>query len=188
MLANLLHTGALSAAFLASFTFYLQAGAEPVHQYVLNNPSVLSSVPPPEAGLESWLHSQRIFAVNQMLANIGPDGENAKGTAPGCILASPNRHEPNYYFQWIRDGGIVISSLVEQWKKGKWSKDEEERILNKLLQVFMDYIDIQKNLQWTNNPSGNFYEGGLGEPKFNSDGSGFFEYAPHSFLTLWRAQ
>ncbi|KAF8456941.1 Six-hairpin glycosidase-like protein, partial [Terfezia claveryi] len=123
--------------------------------------------------LEAWLHDQHIYAFNQILANIGPNGANARGTAPGCILASPSRHAPNYYYQWIRDGGIVISSLVEQWQKGKWPKEEEKSIIDRLLKVFMDYVDIQKNLQWTNNPSGGFYDGGLGEPKFNADGSGF---------------
>ena len=39
----------------------------------------------------------------------------------------------------------------------------------------MDYVDMQKSLQWTRNPSGNFYGAGLGEPKFHVDGSAFFE-------------
>lgn len=183
---TVLRTGALSAAFLASFTLSLSHSVEhTLHdQQFLNHhkESIFSSVPAPDAALEAWLHNQHIYAFSKILANIGPDGANARGTAPGCILASPSRYAPNYYYQWTRDGGIVIGSLVEQWQKGKWPKEEEKRILDRLLKVFIDYTDIQKRLQWTDNRSGGFYDGGLGEPKFNVDGSVFTKYVADQTL------
>lgn len=172
----ILHTGALAAAFFASPIFSLslppQSAAQQQQVFKLQDQPGFQY---PDSSLDSWLESERTYAFEQILANIGPDGANASGTAPGCILASPSKYAPNYYYQWIRDGGIVISTLVEQWHRGKWPNSQEDRILDKLLRVFMDYVDMQKNLQWTINPSGTFYGSGLGEPKFHVDGSAFSE-------------
>ncbi|KAI5806765.1 Six-hairpin glycosidase-like protein [Peziza echinospora] len=123
--------------------------------------------------LEEWIAYERMFSLHQILDNIGPDGANATGTAPGCILASPSKQAPDYFYQWVRDGAITISSLLDQWEFGRWKKEDEEKILDTWLQMFLNYVDMQGKLQTVQNPSGGFFDGGLGEPKFRVDGTAF---------------
>ncbi|KAF8461347.1 Six-hairpin glycosidase-like protein [Kalaharituber pfeilii] len=165
-LSALLH----SAVSLSLSPKYLVSHKQPVLKSPVQAPTPLST---PDAVLEDWISHERVFAFNQILANIGPNGANATGTAPGCILASPSKYAPNYFYQWVRDGAITISSLIEQWEKGRWPLNEEQRILDDLLQIFLNYVDMQGKLQATNNPSGGYYSGGLGEPKFEVNGSPF---------------
>jgi len=49
--------------------------------------------------LDSWINAENDIAVNRLLANIAPGGENAGGATPGTVLASPSRAHPNYYYQ-----------------------------------------------------------------------------------------
>ena len=130
----------------------------------------------PDHELEEWIGYERMFSLHQILDNIGPDGANATGAAPGCILASPSKHAPDYFYQWVRDGAITISSLLDQWEFGRWKKEDEEKILDTWLQMFLNYVDMQGRLQTVQNPSGGFFDGGLGEPKFRVDGTAFARY------------
>lgn len=45
----------------------------------------------------------------------------------------------------------------------------------KLERLFLDYIEVQGRIQQVDNPSGGFRTGGLGEPKFQVNGSAFTE-------------
>lgn len=173
LLRHVLLSGALSSALLPAFI--LSFSPQPVvNQAVLKLHG--APIPSPDPALESWIKEERLAAFNHILENIGPNGANATGTGAGCILASPTKVSPNYYYQWVRDGAITISSLVEQWQKGKWPQEEEDQILSTLLQIFMDWINMQDTVQHTQNPSGGYYDGGLGEPKFEVNGSPFVEY------------
>lgn len=78
-------------------------------------------------------------ALDHLLAAFGPDGRNAQGTAPGCMVASPSREgdgdSNNYWFCWPRDHGICMRSLVEVLKQadegrqlGHSAEDIERRI------------------------------------------------------------
>lgn len=168
-LENVVLTGSLAAAVLSA-----SALSEQIHLKNTVASNEFSSVYAPAAGLESWIAQEREFALSAILNNIGPDGLNATGTAPGCILASPDKVKPNYFYQWVRDGAITVTALVQQWERRHSNGDgSDDDILDDLLKVFLNYIHMQGKIQRTDNPSGGFYNGGLGEPKFEVDGRPF---------------
>lgn len=113
---------------------------------------------------ESWIKAQNATAFRNLLANIGPHGSKARTAFPGVIVASPSTSEPDYYYQWVRDAALVIRQIIRAFDR---SKDPS------MLEILEDYIDMQEQIQHVANPSGNFYSGGLGEPKFNIDGTAF---------------
>lgn len=49
------------------------------------------------------------LALKRILENL-----NHPGITPGAIIASPSQHEPNYFFHWTRDAGLVVLTLVNQ--------------------------------------------------------------------------
>jgi glucoamylase len=69
------------------------------------------------------------------------------------VIASPNRDNPDYLFSWVRDSSLVFKVITDQFTRG------EDNSLRGLIDV--------------TNPSGTVATGGLGEPKFNIDGSAF---------------
>lgn len=75
-------------------------------------------------------------------------------------------------FQWPRDTGLCLRSLIGSLKQAEEGRDlgytasEIERRIR-------DFITMSIQLQHTPNPSGTFETGGLGEPKFEVDGSAF---------------
>ena len=54
---------------------------------------------PRDSSLDSWINTENDIAVDRLLANIAPGGQNAGGATPGTVLASPSRAHPNYYYQ-----------------------------------------------------------------------------------------
>ncbi|CAO1635989.1 unnamed protein product [Sympodiomycopsis kandeliae] len=115
-------------------------------------------------------------ALDHLLAAFGPDGRSANGTAPGCMVASPSKagdgDSNNYWFQWPRDTGLCVRSLVGSLKQAEAGRDVgySASEINRRIQ---DFITMSIQLQHTSNPSGTFETGGLGEPKFEVDGSAF---------------
>jgi glucoamylase len=132
----------------------------------------------------SWIGEQYNASLNGLLDNIFPNG---------TVIASPSRKDPDYYvpvpfvaevmtvscmaallhgsFQWIRDAGMVMGHLVHRYEQGE--TQHQELILayalhEQRLQVRSNVINLIQN---TPNPSGDFYTGGLGEPKFEVDGT-----------------
>ncbi len=78
------------------------------------------------------------------------------GIAPGAVIASPQKSNPNYFRHWIRDGALVVSSIVPftfENKQTYWRK------------FISDYILFSLKNQAT---TANF-----GEPIFEVDGSLF---------------
>ncbi|KAF7298019.1 Glucoamylase [Mycena chlorophos] len=104
------------------------------------------------------------FYLNSMLANIGPSGSKVSGAAPGLVIASPSKNNPDYFYTWTRDSSLVFKTLIDQYRSG----DNLE--LKPLIEQF---IQAETKLQSVANPSGNISSGGLGEPKFNADMSAF---------------
>ncbi len=115
------------------------------------------------ADLDTWVQSESRIATNKLLANISP-----AGTLPGTIVASPSRANPDYYFHWIRDAGLVMDAVVTL-HQGSANKEDQQRYAK----LLFDYVDLSRRNQLTSNPSGGPADGGLGEPKFNVDGSAF---------------
>ncbi|KAL5334967.1 Six-hairpin glycosidase-like protein [Aspergillus crustosus] len=119
---------------------------------------------PTSSDLDSWLTNEAIVARTAILKSIGGNGEWAEGATPGVLVASPSRADPNYFFTWTRDSGLVIRTLVEMFRAG----DIE------LLPVIEAWISSQARLQGVENPSGGLADGqGLGEPKFLPDETPF---------------
>ncbi|KAF4456896.1 Glucoamylase [Fusarium austroafricanum] len=97
---------------------------------------------PGPSSLDSFIAKEADVAIKGVLANIGADGKRAQGAAPGAVVASPSRTDPDF--------------LVERFIHG-----------DKPLQRKIDeYVSAQAKLQGVTNPSGGPESGGLGEPKF----------------------
>ena len=100
--------------------------------------------------LEDWLSYQEGKSWQLMQKNINP-----KGTLDGTVVASLSKHNPNYFYHWIRDAALVMDTLH--------SLDQSESAVN-TLKAFARLSYLQ---QGTDAP------GGLGEPKFHVNGQPF---------------
>ncbi len=49
--------------------------------------------------LDSWINVEYDIAVSRLLDNVAPGGENALGAAPGTVIASPSKADPDYFYQ-----------------------------------------------------------------------------------------
>ncbi|KAJ9376288.1 CAZyme family GH15 and CBM20 [Paecilomyces variotii] len=113
--------------------------------------------------LDSWLATESPYALQGVLANIGPDGADASGASSGIVIASPSKSNPDYFYTWTRDAALTLKCLVDTFIAG--NTDLQSTIQN--------YISSQAYLQTVSNPSGDLSTGGLGEPKFNVDETAF---------------
>ncbi|KAI9753924.1 MAG: hypothetical protein M4579_004945 [Chaenotheca gracillima] len=130
--------------------------------------SNVTSVSKQSADLEVWLRNEKQVALNGTLANVAPGGRDMDDAVPGTVIASPSKENPDYYYQWTRDAGIVLSSLI------RFSGGQDNEIAPHLDVVMSSYIDLQERLQHTPNPSGTFDDlTSLGEPKFLVSGNPF---------------
>lgn len=143
---------------------------------------VVIAGPTPEcAAVNAFVKKQRDVSFKGVLANIGGGGARAPGAAPGVVIASPSRADPDCefvllfngllfsnaftnllfldYFTWTRDAALTLKVLVESFIHGDKS----------LRPKIEDYITAQAKLQTVSNPSGSPDAGGLGEPKFHVD-------------------
>ncbi len=107
---------------------------------------------------EAWINSQTLKSRQSLLLNISPHG-----TERGVVVASPSRHDPDYYYHWIRDASIVMGVVVRFYEKAQIPQEKEY-----FSQLIKDFVSFSRKNQLTFNRSG-----GLGEPKFNVDGSAF---------------
>lgn len=125
--------------------------------------TVVGAVEPRSLSLDQWVGWQTANSWTLLLANI-----SAPGTAPGVVLASPSRRDPDYYFHWIRDAGLVMEIVVDRYES---TRDPREKALCR--KMLLDYVKLSRRNQGTDNPSGPAFGRGLGEPKFHADGSAF---------------
>ncbi len=77
---------------------------------------------------------------------------------PGMVVASPSKENPNYYYDWVRDTALTMRSLVDYYELTGDAK------IKKLILTWVDAEAFRQNLPTFS---------GLGEPKYNIDGSGF---------------
>ncbi|KAM0547551.1 hypothetical protein ACHAPJ_010295 [Fusarium lateritium] len=118
---------------------------------------VLASPGRPTSNLDRFIAKEADVSIKGVLANIGADGKRAQGAAPGAVVASPSRSDPDYWYTWTRDSALTYKVLIERLIHG-----------DKTLQRKVDeYVSTQAKLQGVSNPSGGPESGGLGEPKFN---------------------
>ncbi len=79
---------------------------------------------------------------------------------PGAIIASPSKSNPDYYYHWVRDAGLIVDVLVDLYIKSAdlAEKKHLERRIN-------DYISFSRQNQNSKALSG------YGEPKFYVNGT-----------------
>lgn len=107
---------------------------------------------------QAWLEQTRSFYLGKIDANVSPTRD-----AKGAIIAATSNNNPNYYFHWVRDAGLVADTLVAAYSSPSFSAEEKTLIAEKLNQ----YIDFSTRIQATKTLSD------LGEPKFNVNGTPF---------------
>lgn len=122
---------------------------------------------------ELWLETQKNRSFDLILENIGGISTSLdSNVAPGAVLASPSKSNPNYFYNWIRDSALTIRTLIYHMDD-HWN---EEATCLQLQEVIENYIELNFHLQRIPNRSGRFDSpdrAGLGEPKFMPDGSAF---------------
>ena len=93
------------------------------------------------------------FSLKMVISNATrPD------VLPGMVVASPSKEDPNYYYDWVRDTALTMRSLVDYYETKKDPK------IKKMIFTWIDAEAYRQNLPTFT---------GLGEPKYNVDGSGF---------------
>jgi len=125
--------------------------------FVLLSTFSMASEPKTDSDFDKWITSHYKKSKALLSQNI-----SAKNTAPGTVLASPSRNEPDYYYHWVRDAGLTMSALVDTWSV---STDASEK--QKIQQNLYDYWRLTLRHQTQNTLAG------LGEVKFYVDGSAF---------------
>jgi glucoamylase len=123
---------------------------------------------------ERWIERETHMAFESIIQNIGgcysgPDLADGAVT-PGAVVASPSKQAPDYFYQWVRDAGITVNTLVTAYA-------DQQAQNTTLRTVIRDYITAARSLQRVSNPSGDFTSlAGLGEPKFHVDGTSFEDH------------
>ncbi|KAI1073765.1 carbohydrate-binding module family 20 protein [Whalleya microplaca] len=117
------------------------------------------------ASIDAFIEEERAIALQRTLDNIGANGSMVAGAAAGFIIASPSKTEPNYFYSWTRDAAMTMKMVIDEFILGK----------DELHQYIKDYIHSQAVVQTVTSASGAFLPSGagLGEPKFNADGTRF---------------
>ncbi len=116
--------------------------------------------------LEQWLHVQLPYSTRVLLDNVGPSA-GVPNAAPGAVIASQS-YEPFYRYHWTRDGALTMEAVV-----GLYERATDLQHKARLRGLLADYVSFSRQNQLTDNPSGGADDLGLGEPKFNIDGSAF---------------
>jgi glucoamylase len=123
---------------------------------------VLFSAPAFGSNLSSWISTQEPQSEAFMLADISRDD-----AAKGSVVAAP-KQAIDYYYHWVRDAGLTIDVVV-----GLYAHATDENDKANYFQILSDYVDFSTGIQQSQNRSGNPWDTGPGEPKFNVDGSDY---------------
>ncbi|HVJ64912.1 MAG TPA: glycoside hydrolase family 15 protein [Bdellovibrionota bacterium] len=59
--------------------------------------------------LATWIAAQTLASQQLLARNISPEGAK-----PGTVVASPSRQAPDYYYHWVRDAGLVMSTWLDE--------------------------------------------------------------------------
>ncbi|KAK7048627.1 Glucoamylase [Favolaschia claudopus] len=117
-----------------------------------------------QSSVDSYVAKELPIAKAGLLANIGSTGSKSQGAKAGIVIASPSKVDPDYVFTWVRDSSLVFKVIIDQFTSG-----EDTTLLGQI----QNFITAETALQQVSNPSGTISTGGLGEPKFEIDGTAF---------------
>ncbi|KAJ6508411.1 glycoside hydrolase family 15 protein [Mycena sanguinolenta] len=117
-----------------------------------------------QTSVDSYVATESPIAKAGLFANIGASGSKSEGAISGIVIASPSTVNPDYLFTWVRDSSLVFKVIIDQFTTGQDTT---------LLGQIQNFITAETNLQQVSNPSGTLSTGGLGEPKFNVNGTAF---------------
>ncbi|GAA5859524.1 hypothetical protein JCM8547_006862 [Rhodosporidiobolus lusitaniae] len=118
-----------------------KAARAPVHNPLVDLP------------LDQFLDKQYVTSWTKLLANVNP-----AGTEPGCVVASPSKALPDYWYEWTRDSAIVERNIVHRFiREGR--KEE--------LKTLEEYVEASRIMQHKKTVLGGFSDGGLGEVKYH---------------------
>lgn len=148
--------------------------------------------------LDAWISSQRLRSMSHLLGNVSPatpvqknietkyiaadrietanmaahgsnamiafDGDRftqrivaARGAIAAAAPSPPD--EPDYYFHWLRDSSLIIRAIVD-------NIDPNSPLARDVVRkIAIDFINFTRQIQRVAEPVG------LGEPRFNMDGS-----------------
>ncbi|GAA5832771.1 hypothetical protein JCM11251_005756 [Rhodosporidiobolus azoricus] len=106
-----------------------------------------------DLSLDDFLKQQTSVAWQRLLANVHPEGTEA-----GCVVASPSKALPDYWYEWTRDSAIVQRNVVNRYIKERRPED---------LKTLEEYIEASRIMQHKNTVLGGFTDGGLGEVKYH---------------------
>lgn len=127
--------------------------------------STVTIIPPEQ--YERWIELETHLAFENIIKNIGSYGPGLDDVMRGAVIASPSKSHPDYYYQWTRDSGITINTLITKYADNNATNET-------LRKIIYDYIESSHIIQHVSNPSGTFRNlDGLGEPKFKVDGQPF---------------
>jgi glucoamylase len=107
--------------------------------------------------LGMWLDRERATATSKMLGNI---------LLSGAVMAAPSR-QPDYMFHWTRDGALTTNVVFMLYDKSTAQQDRDF-----YLRLLKNYADFSRSNQITTNSKSEPGRG-IGEPKFNLNGSAF---------------
>lgn len=101
--------------------------------------------------------TQRNFQFNESVKRL-IENSTKPDVSPGMVVASPSRSNPNYYYDWVRDTSLSMKALMDYWEIKRDPKIE------KMLYTWVESETRRQNI---------YTLSGLGEPKYNIDGSGY---------------
>ncbi|GAA5889397.1 hypothetical protein JCM6882_000731 [Rhodosporidiobolus microsporus] len=103
--------------------------------------------------LSDFLTKQHATAWERLLSNVHPEGTEA-----GCVVASPSKALPDYWYEWTRDSAVVERNVVNRYIRERRPDD---------LKTLEEYIEASRIMQHKKTVVGGFTDGGLGEVKYH---------------------
>lgn len=111
----------------------------------------------PQLSVADWLHTEAELSMTKLQRAISP-----VGSAPGVVIASPQRQAPDYYKHWVRDAALTMDTLFDSalYSNSTQYQDKVDSLMNQ-------YALFSRQNQLVSTSAG------LGEPVFEVNGDVF---------------
>lgn len=97
-------------------------------------------------------------SITLMTKNFVTDNNN---WFTGAIIAAPSKHDPDYYYHWVRDAALTVEATLDLYEGGYLNVDQRQQVRSFLVQHINYNQIIHHNA---------LLGQGLGEPKFLIEG------------------